>query len=193
MNLFNSILTSLVVVALFWGAALFQSNIAAAFVGKDDAVEVNVVANKAKPQVTVESSKVVALSVQTISGVTEQLLLADILQLWQQFNADSELHNKLTNQPNKVYVYYRGFSNNYQQANVTIGYDVALLQKPRLPVVIDTQEQEILLVAGEHGEAELAAAWNQIDYQALPQHVLEVHSLNPAGETTSTQLFVSYK
>lgn len=193
MNLSNSILTSLVVVVLFWGCALFQSNIAAAFVSKDDAVEIDVVANKAKPQEIVESHTVAALDSTTISGVTEQLLLANIPQLWQRFNADSKLHNKLTNQPNKVYVLYRGFSNNYQQANVTIGYDVTLLNEALHPVVIDTRDQAILLVADQYSEAQLAAAWNKIDYQASLQYVLEVHSLNPAGETTSTQLYVSYK
>ncbi|MBE0370384.1 hypothetical protein [Pseudoalteromonas aurantia] len=190
MNLFSAIFTSVIIVVLFWGLALFQGNNAAA-------QEINlspstqIIARNKVATIDNKSDKIAPDTIR-IAGVRKRIPLHNIGQLWQHFNQHSTLHQALKKAPQKVYVLYSALSNNYQQADVVIGYDIISLSQFDKPYTIDTHQYTELLPVDKYTETQLTNAWKEIDYSKKVAYVLEVHALNLSGKTTSTQVFVSY-
>ncbi len=196
MSLFNSVLTSFFIVAIFWGVALFQGQIAHAIqpqkISQGPRSEVKEI-NGVKEQTVFISTKAVKPESIHITGIRQHVELADIQMLWQKFNSNTELHKQLKHHPNKVYVLYQKISQSYQQAEVTIGYDITEMRQFDKHYSIDISQKSVLLPSNKYDETQLSEAWKKIDYQKVKEYVLEVHTLNQSGETTSTQVFVSYQ
>lgn len=205
MNLFNSILTSLVIVAIFWGAALFQTNIAHAFETEKTspvlAEEVKIkeakkeVKKKQTSTTIAQISKADTKDPETIhiAGIHQRIELADIHFLWQKFSDRPELHKHLKHRPKKVYVLYQNINKNYQQAEVTIGYDINELSKFTKHYSINTSQYTALLPAKKYDKKQLSEAWGKMNHHKAKEYVLEVHTLDKAGDVITSQVFVSYK
>ena len=193
MSLFNSILTSFILVATFWGVALFQGKIAHAIQPKKNIQEVQNEVKKVAVQPVIKLTETVNPDSIHIAGIRQYIELADIQLLWQKFNERSELHKHLKQQPNKVYVLYQKISKDYQQAEVTIGYDINEMTQFDKHYSIDISHNAILLSENKYDKKQLSDAWEKINYQKIKEYVLEVHKLNQTGETTATQVFVSYQ
>ncbi|MBQ4864123.1 hypothetical protein J8L98_20750 [Pseudoalteromonas sp. MMG013] len=190
MNLSNAIITSVIIVAAFWGLALFQGNNVAAQELNISPVTHTIELNKVTP-IDNENDKITPDTIR-IAGVHKHIQLINIGQLWQRFNQKSTLHQALKTTPKKVYVLYSAFSNNYQQADVVIGYDINNLSQFDKLYTVNTSHYNELLPAKKYTEIQLANAWKEIDYSKKVAYVLEVHALDLSGKTTSTQVFVSY-
>lgn len=193
MSLFNSILTSFIIVTTFWGVALFQGKIAHAIQPKKILQGVQSEVKKVKEPSIINLTKAVKPESIDITGIRQQIELADIQLLWQKFSDRAELHKHLKHQPNKVYVLYQKISENYQHAEVTIGYDTNEMTLYDKHYSIDISHNAVLLPANKYDKKQLYDAWGKINHQKIKEYVLEVHTLNKSGETTSTQVFVSYQ
>lgn len=193
MNFFYSMFTTFFIVILFWSLAVFQTNIAQAFEQKN--VEITFNKNNEIEQISniTEETKRGKSQPIKLAGIKEHIKLQDIKILWDRFNEATELHNNLKSQPKKIYVVYQKVSNNYQEADVTIGYNIDAISKFNNAFSVDISEQEILLPKKQYSDIALAEAWEKINYSKNIHHILEVHSLDLAGKTTATQMFVSYQ
>lgn len=127
-----------------------------------------------------------------ISGITQYLAIDNVLELWQVFNQHKDLQSKLTKQPNKVYVVYSDFSNNYETASITIGYDVKALSGFQNVIEINQENSTLLLKNKKHTAQALSDAWQNIDYRHTINQVVEVHTLSSKNTIVSSELFVSY-
>lgn len=193
MNFIFSMFTSFFIVIIFWSLALFQSNLAQAFVQKTVEKKVNKENEIEQVIRSTEIRKQVEPELIKLAGIKQHIKLQDIKILWGRFNEATELHNKLKSQPKKIYVAYQKISNNYQEADVTIGYNINEITEFNNVYSVDTSEQEILLPKKQYNEIALAEAWEKINYSKNIHHILEIHSLDFAGKTTATQMFVSYQ
>ncbi|KPZ70339.1 hypothetical protein AN944_02411 [Shewanella sp. P1-14-1] len=195
MNLFNSILTSVLIVILVWGAALFQSPDANALIQASPQPNKSITSNTIEPT-SVDSNSTPAIKVNqqiNIAGIRQNIAIADIHQLWQTFNDQAELHASLVVQPTKVFVLYSAMTNSFERADVTIGYDVKELKQHPNTYSIDTKNGDIILPEHPYTAAQLATAWEKIDYSKTVNFVLETHFLDNSGNATSTTMLVSYQ
>jgi len=130
-----------------------------------------------------------------LSGVSAEIDLSagSIDGLWQTFHQAVWLQAQLKEHPEKVYVVYRNFSNNYQSAHVSIGYPTRLLNRNQ-SVTVNVQGQFLpLLSKSNYDQSGLADAWSKIDYRNQPVTIVEVHHLNKLGQTVASELMVQYK
>ncbi|WDE09558.1 hypothetical protein [Thalassomonas haliotis] len=195
MGLTNSIFTSFIIIAVVWAAALYQPKIANAFPKE---AETMTSAHSVKTTQVQQKSKVstqTALNsnMMTISGVSQTLKLDEISAVWQRFDNNKALYGRLKALPEKIYVYYRDFSSNYQMANVTIGYDQETLSGSSDSVAVNMARYNTVLAEKHHSKAQVLAAWQNIDYSKAVDSVLEVHSLDKTSQIVATTMLVSYK
>ncbi|WDE07411.1 lipase chaperone [Thalassomonas viridans] len=191
MNLFYSVLTSSAVVLTVWGSALIQPKTAQAALQKSTTVDIQAVAEPAI-KATQPPAPAAAMPA-SIAGITLRLKLSEVTTVWQTFNQAQALHNRLKAQPENVYVLYRQFSGDFQQADITIGYDAKMLSGADNSIQLDPGRYTTLLPSGKYNEHQLLQAWQKINYLKTPHSVVEIHRLNPAGEAKSTQMLVSYQ
>lgn len=192
MKLIGSLITTTVIVGLVWSVAYAQIDLT-----KEDS---NVVKNPPAPQESkLPEATALALSdSQTrlklnISGVSDRILLADIDELWQTFNNIALLHGKLVKQPNKVYVYYRNFEQDYLSADVSIGYADSLLGDSSFPLKRLDGNYATLLKRGSHTTSELAKAWQKIDYRQPVASIVEIHYLGDHSQSVASELLIQYR
>lgn len=214
MKLFNALIATSIIVLVFWSVAVFQPRIAVAStsqvavskqVNVQQAASAQEQAQPTKPQKIAKPQKTkfqheketnsVTIPVNDIVGVTRNIHLDGVSELWMDFHQKSSLHDGLTDYPDKVYVYYRDFSNDYQSAKVTIGYSTQLLPKVKplvkLKVKLPKSTFKVLLKKQSYSNTELANVWQQIDYRQNPQGVIEIHHLNKKGETVSSEMLIT--
>ncbi len=127
-----------------------------------------------------------------ISGITQYLAIDNVIELWQVFNQHKDLQSKLTKQPNKVYVVYSDFSNNYEAASITIGYNVKALSGFQNVIELNQKNSTQLLKNKKHTAQALSDAWQNIDYRHTINQVVEVHTLSSKHTIVSSELFVNY-
>ncbi|TPH18127.1 hypothetical protein [Litorilituus lipolyticus] len=201
MNLFNSILTSIVIVVIFWACAFFQTSIAHAIQHKEvgASLELSKKANAEKVKVhktALDNAELVNESITKIinfSGIKQRIYLEDTPQLWQRFNSDTKIHKLLKQQPKQIFVTYSALSKDFKQADVAIGYNVIELSKFDSHHTIEMHRLKRLLAKGKYSDSALTDAWKSIDYNKAIDYVLEVHDLSNGTDIESTQLFVAYK
>jgi len=198
MNLFSSVISSCAIVCLVWALAVFQPTPAmASSTDKLSVTQAKQKLSSVKKTLEQESNSKPASyshfeSVQ-ISGVTQKISLSQMASLWQDFNANSELHSSLKRKPNKVFVYYRNFSSDYESAVVSIGYDTKLLTKFSNAMNLPTSRFESLLGKGEYSDLQLQQAWEKVDYRKDITAIVEVHYLSTDSSVNSSEVFISYK
>ncbi|ASM52048.1 hypothetical protein PESP_b0498 [Pseudoalteromonas espejiana DSM 9414] len=128
-----------------------------------------------------------------IDGISQKITISEVTTLWEHFNSAKQLHNRLRKQPGSVIVFYTDFSDNYQTANVTIGYKASDLKSPVAPIKVSKGKYTTLLKSDSYTNTQIAQSWSNINYQKAPNAVLEIHTLNANGETNSSELYVKYE
>lgn len=204
MKLFGSLLTTGLIIGVVWGIALLQ--VPSAEANTDSAQSTSEdIAQKTKQNISAKveatssqvneqskSSYTTALYNLAITGVSERISLSNIDLLWQTFEDKTILHARLVKQPSKVYVYYRNFSKNYQSADVSIGYLTEIVKPATKATAQLRGTYQQLLKKAVYTSAELATAWQKIDYRKQVHSVVEVHYLDKNSQPTSTQVLVKY-
>lgn len=125
-------------------------------------------------------------------GVSQKISLAQLPMLWQAFNDKASLHQLLRKKPSRIYVYYRQFSALYDEATVTIGYDVKELLQPEIQTTLPEMSLQQVVLSDPYQEVQLGNAWQTIDYRQGVQAVVEVHELGADSEIKRSAMFVAY-
>ena len=191
MKLINSLLITAGIVAAVWSLALLQPAKAKTLEGSQTTFTA-MKETQGKQLSVAKSNHAIAKNQITIAGKTQTLPIEQVSQLWQSFNQDVSLNASLVKQPNVVYVLYRDFSNNFDIANVTIGYSVDALANVKQPIVIPSSRYQPLLSKRKYSDQELANAWQTIDYRKALSHVLEIHYLSPNNTVLRSEVLVNY-
>lgn len=126
-----------------------------------------------------------------IVGITQSMDLSLIDQLWGRFIPQL---NQAKQRPEAILVYYRKFNQNFSQATVTIGVAREVLDNGLVAVGLPEQnDYQQVLAKGSRSNTELAAGWNNINYNRKVLSVLEIHYLDVAFNPAESQLFVEYQ
>lgn len=152
---------------------------------------------KTKKKLTVKSENAhkrtnTATNEIKLVGISRDIKLINISALWQSFEMTNTIQNGLKDNPKKVYVYYRNFRSNYQEAEVTIGYDASLFKNPAATTSIINSGYQSLLNKGAYSNSKLLVAWQDIDYQKKVKAVLEIHYLDSNAVPRQSELLVKY-
>ena len=129
----------------------------------------------------------------TLSGVEKRTTMAQVPELWLDFEKANYLHSTLKTAPQKVYVVYKTFSKDYQQSDVYIGYDVRDLTRYKHSKSIEITKFTQVLAQGKHTTKQLSDAWKTFDYRKQVEAVLEIHALASLGRKEQVELLVQYK
>ncbi|NMP33129.1 hypothetical protein HII17_16340 [Thalassotalea sp. M1531] len=204
MKLFGSLLTTGLIIGSVWSIALLQipeANSAPAQSAQEKVTKpvkqtidsnVKIRSSEFIVQKPKDSSTEISLTNLNITGVGERIALNNIAQLWQTFDDKTLLHARLINQPNKVYVYYRNFGKNYQSADVSIGYLANMVKPSSKATAQIAGKYQQLLAKNTYTTAELATAWQKIDYRQRVHSVVEVHYLDKNSQPISAEVLVKY-
>ncbi|MCO7191405.1 MULTISPECIES: hypothetical protein [unclassified Pseudoalteromonas] len=196
MKLTNSLVITGIIAISVWGVALLQPMPVQALSSAHphsttqkqsplEAARSNVVTEEQNPlQVTLDTL--------IISGNTATLPTDKVQRLWQEFNTNTALNSQLIKQPLAVYVVYKNFSANFEQATVTIGYSIDALSSADDTVTLDAARYEQLLSRKKHSVQDIALAWQEIDYRRPIERVVEIHYLSDHSAITSSELLVDY-
>lgn len=200
MKLFASVITSGVIIAAVWGLAIFQLPSANAIsqtekplpsLAQRDKSAADKAANTLLPKKQkINASSLIKLN---LTGVKKTIAFGDLPLLWQEFESSKDIQNSLKDHPEKVYVFYQNFSNNYQKAEVTIGYNSTQVRDVRPTTIIREARYKPILEKAQYSVFELANGWQNIDYTKQVKSVLEVHYLNNRGDTIASEVLVSYE
>ncbi|MDK2596606.1 hypothetical protein [Pseudoalteromonas obscura] len=198
MKLMSSFAISGVVVVSIWGVAMMQFPLMAATEHSDKPdvqVEAPNLATK-QPSLrpnTTEAVKGVRINTMSISGVQQKIAIKHIAKLWETFENQQALNKNLLRYPRKISVYYQNFSQDFQQAEISIGYLSDIVRSANQSTTIQGGRYERVLQKAAHSNEELADAWKKIDYRKNLQSVLEIHYLDASGHPVSSEFMVNYK
>ena len=179
MKLSNALLATSVIVLAFWSIAVFQPR-----------AETKTVPIAQKEPTAKQTTKISSFGPVNIVGVTQTIQLDKVSEVWMDFHNNSVLHDQLSDYPDKVYVYYRDFSHDYQTATVTIGYATDVLKQVKPSTKIAKQAVKPLLTKASYSNTELTNIWQQIDYRQTPKALIEVHYLDKKGTTTASEVLL---
>lgn len=208
MNLFGSLVSTAIIVTGVWGVAMMQipaespvnteqAETAQGSTTNKITVHASTLVEKTKKKLTFKPENThkganTATNQIKLVGISRDIKLTNISGLWQSFEMDNPIQNGLKDNPKKVYVYYRNFRSNYQEAEVTIGYDASLFKNPAATTSIINSGYQSLLNKGAHPNSKLLAAWQDIDYQKKVKAVLEIHYLDSSAMPVQSELLVKY-
>ena len=190
MNLLPSVITSFVITGAIWILAVFQPGTT---VMASDANILSATQNKHELTQVGEVSTQLTFKNVHISGVSENIPLSQLPNLWQDFNDNKVLQNNLKAPPSRVYVYYRDFSSDYESATTSIGYDINELKSAPDQIKLPITHFEILLNKGKYNDIQIQQAWEKLDYRKNIVAIVEIHYLNADSSVNSSEIFVSYK
>jgi hypothetical protein len=133
-----------------------------------------------------------------LEGLTANVSLAEVQQLWLDFGDRYDLHNRLTGMRVSSYALYKNFNDDYSRADVTVGYSSDSLRGKRrvetsAEVRVPTGSYNMLLEAGKHSRSEVDNAWKEVDYDRIIDAILEEHVVNTSGSVISSAIYVLYK
>ncbi|WCE31843.1 hypothetical protein [Vibrio sp. SCSIO 43137] len=171
MKLAPSLLATAAIFATVWGLVLFQP-----------------VTTEAKPVVTTSA----AVSKSYLKGLTKEIPLSDVSQLWQQFFVQYGSADQLLSKTDRIIVLYQSFNSDFSQAKVTIGYQVSATADKQKLVALPLSSKQ-LLKRGKYDTNALVNAWSEIDYQREVGAVIEIHYFNQQGVETGSEVSVSYQ
>jgi len=208
MNLFGSLVTTAIIVTGVWGVAMMQLPAESPIKTEQLETAQGNTTNKlkahastlvekakkklaAKPKSEFKATNTLANQIEVV-GVSRDIKLSNISGLWQSFEMDNAIQNGLKNSPEKIYVYYRNFRSNYQEAEVTIGYSANFFKRPAATTIVGRSGYHSLLHKAANSNSQLLAAWQDIDYQKKVKAVLEIHYLDSNAVPRQSELLVKY-
>lgn len=198
MRLLPSVVTSLAIVCLILLLAASQPNSALESRTKllqSDSLQQQVPVTKVEKALEqdVEVSSDFYFDSVEISGVTQNIPLTQLPNLWLDFNDNDALQSSLKENPSKIFVYYRKFSSSYESAIVSIGFSTLEMKSQVSKTDIPTTPFSVLLSKDKYDNAQLNKAWDKIDYRRNVLAVVEVHHLNTDSSINNSEIFISYK
>jgi hypothetical protein len=205
MNLFASILTSIIIVLAVWLDAIYQPTAAYAEtitpsttidVAENNAAnesplsQVKVISDKAQNTI---KKRVNSTPITSISGVQQNMLISNIDQLWYQFERNKKLHSKLKGYPSAIYVLYRNISKDFTRADITIGYSDLELKAPMNITIVPNGNYQNAIAGNELSATQLEKAWQKLDFGQNVIAVIERHQLNKSADVVNVSMQVMYK
>ncbi|MGI9276418.1 MAG: hypothetical protein ACR2PT_16435 [Endozoicomonas sp.] len=152
--------------------------------------------NVSQPDSTVKTSivvqkpnSVVESKPETIVGISREIKLAAINDLWQEFSAQTALSKQLKSNNYTVFAVYTDFRRDFSMARVSIGYQDSAMKGER--ITLPGGEREPLLSAGRHNTSDIVSAWDKIDYSRSVKAVLERRDYR--GDEETVAIFVIYQ
>ena len=123
-----------------------------------------------------------------IAGINRRIALVDIDPLWLEFSENKHLERAISTNTFDVYAVFSKFNASYSVADVSIGYDLTVLNDS----VASTQtlpagKRHTLLPLGYHQNIDIVGAWENIDYRRGLIAVIEKRHFNGDDETVSLQ------
>ncbi|MGL6315076.1 hypothetical protein [Vibrio sp. WXL103] len=190
MNLFTSLLTTVVIAGAVWGAVLMQPVMAE---GSSDR-QASKSTEKAPITLTVTQKTQDKGKTYIRSVVSQSISLDKVATLWVEFE------DKLTQQANlpttlhQLVVVYQDIDRDFTHATVTIGFPVEASARIEgdIELTSDAHEQQ-LLSRRNNSEAEMVSAWEEINFYKPVNMVIETYYLDALGREESNQLVVQYK
>lgn len=133
----------------------------------------------------------------TLVGIKKQVNLGsmnEINQHWQDFYELNELHGAVSNQiSNKIYGYYRALDDNFNRAELTIGYNSQSVPVRAFEVLDTLHIKQFSPVIENSKSWDTTPAWNAIDTSRAVMGVLEEYVMGSGGNVTSTSVYVRYE
>ncbi len=213
MNLFTSILTSIIIVLAVWFGVIYQPTPAYAEIITPSTVEIiteskasdnfknSPVKSEPKAKEKYQSTRLISASnsvknnapVANIVGVSQEMLISDIDKLWAEFSQNGSLHSQLSDYPTATYVLYRHISKNFTRADITIGYDSRELKSNSQLTSLPTGHYQTVITDSHLSSKQLEAAWKKLNFTKEVVAVVERHQLNKRAEVVSVSMQVLYK
>lgn len=208
MNLPSSIFVTGLIVATVWLGVVFQPGQAVAYnmddLGSmdDGSAFIEAAGAVARKQLAAHGAALPAKAVSTATrpvavdnlvGITQEVSLGRIDELWGEFTSHTELHERVKFETGSIYVLYRELNAGFDHARVTIGYDGDDVKGTKKLVRVPQGEFEVLLGMGKHSASSLLNAWNGLDYSRQVEALVERHVVGDGGQVTSAGLFVLYR
>lgn len=208
MNLFASILTSIIIVIAVWFGAMYQPTSAYAemiipstttetikntveVVTKNDSplITLKVASNKTEKAIKQRPDNT---PVNFIAGVKRHMAINNIDQLWNDFESNEVLHAKLESYPTAIYVLYRNFSKNFKNADIIIGYNNRELNVQHDTVALPKGRYQTVTNGSKLSSKQLAKAWDKLDF-SQDVVIVEKHQLNRNADVINISMQVLYK
>lgn len=210
MNLFTSILATIVIAMVIWFAVTLQQADAPTqedkFASNNmsyeqmseagyllvaqrlESQQTQVKQIEPKPQTKQAKPKVVNQQPNnnvSIVGISDRIQLteANITKLWQKLNNNNKLTQQLTSNRFTIYAIYHEFNADYSQANVVIGYNAPAMQGNQFN--IPSGDKTMLLDTIPYSATAISQAWQHIDYSRPLKAVIEQHKFNNDKQTVS--------
>lgn len=217
MNLFASILTSIIIMLAVWFGVIYQptpayadiitpstTEIIAESMANDDVEEISEKSKlKSEPKVKekYQSTRLISKNnsvknnapVANIVGVSQEMLISDIDKLWAKFSQRGSLHSQLSDYPTATYVLYRNISKSFTRADITIGYDSRELTSNSQLISLPTGHYQTVITDSHLSSKQLEAAWKKLNFTKEVVAVVERHQLNKRAEVVSVSMQVLYK
>lgn len=217
MNLPSSLFVTAVIFTVVWFAVAYQPGHEAAYVaayeaneGYEEAQEqtpeqplaesqkpVAVAEPVAKPQSVAPEKKSEATTYMNglaLEGENRRMAMADVDALWTVFMGRSELHSRLNRMRVNAYVLYRDFSEDFSQADITLGYSSGELKgEGKVVARTPSGDYQEVLAPGKHSQYVLGKAWEAVDFNKPVAAVLERHELNSSGVVVASSIYVLYR
>ena len=207
MNLFSSILTSILIIVAVWFTVIYQPTPAYAemtTVSTTDVIAQSMLENESpvamvktnsvqKIEKTVTKSAVNNAPVHSILGVEQEILISNVDSLWSEFAQQNALHKKLIDYPSATYVLYRNISDDFSRANITVGYDSRELKGRLSGSLLPKGQYQTVIADSRLSSEQLESAWKKLDFSKDILAVVERHQLNKRGEVISVSMQVLYK
>lgn len=193
MKLFGSLVVTGLIVATVWGVALLQPG--SSFAAKHAEEETVVVPEKTDVEKVLQPQTQAGESFSAVDlvSVTRTIAISEVGSLWTSFTSSPRLNQSLTRSPDRVFVFYRNFSSDFQSAKVSIGYSEDVMGKTETDTRVPAGRYQAVLARGAHTDAKLASAWQNIDFRKPLNSVVEIHYLNDQGATVTSEMLVDYQ
>lgn len=189
MKLFASILTTTAIVGAIWGATLLQPT--EAYISPEKQHTENR-PSTAKQAPQPKPRLISKIYLRTVVSKTVSLDTVDLL--WEDFESQLPEQQWLPEKFDRIIVLYQDINKDFTRARVTIGFPLeATTQAAGDRMLPDSLRSEQLLSRGNYSKAELATAWEEINFIRAVEAIVETHYLNVLGQDQASQLVVYYK
>lgn len=189
MKLFASLLTTMIITGTIWGAVLMQPVMAESSSKTPLSQGAEKTPTKRQPKQQAQKKNKTYIR----SVVTKTISLDAVAALWIEFEDQIIKQEDLPETLDRLVVIYQDMDKDFSHATVTIGFPVeASIQKDGYIELISNAHGQPLLNRGEHSKAEIANAWEDINFRKSVKAVVETHYLNALGQEESNQLVVHY-
>lgn len=190
MSLSKSLLTTALIFVVVWGMLIWKN---APLISSQNADTKQLTATNT----TVTNASDSATTSVTLVGIKKKVSMgsmSEINQHWQDFYGLNELHGAIPdNTSNRVYGYYRALNDDFNDAELTVGYNSQSLPLDKFAVLETLNFKQFEPLMENSKSWDTTPAWNAIDSNKIVIAVLEEYMMGSGGSVTSTNVYVLYK